>query len=84
MLGANFYETETQKTIDRGRRVPEIGVGQNCTLEAAVIDKDARNGDGVVVRNLPGRPDTGTPHYVSHDGIVAIPKNTVIPPGTII
>jgi glucose-1-phosphate adenylyltransferase len=84
MLGADYYETETQKTIDRGRRVPEIGVGRDCILEAVIIDKDARIGDGVIIHNLPDRPDTETPLYVSRDGIVVIPKNTAIPSGTII
>jgi glucose-1-phosphate adenylyltransferase len=84
MLGADYYETEAQKTIDRGRGIPAIGVGPDCTLEAVIIDFNARIGAGVVIRNLPDRPDTETPHYVSREGIVVIPKNTVIPPGTII
>ena len=53
-------------------------------LEAAILDKNVRIGEGVVIRNLPDRPDTETPSYVSRDGIVVIPKNTVIPAGTVI
>ena len=84
MLGADYYETEAQKTVDHGRRIPEIGVGPGCVLEAAIIDFNARIGEGVVIRHLPTRPDTETPYYVSREGIVVIPKNTIIPPGTLI
>ncbi len=84
MLGADYYETEAQKTVDHDRGIPAIGIGQDCIVEAAIIDFNARIGEGVVIRNLPDRPDTETPLYVSRDGIVVVPKNTVIPPGTVI
>jgi glucose-1-phosphate adenylyltransferase len=84
MLGADDYETDVQQTISRGRGIPQLGIGPNCRIETAIIDKNARIGDGVVIRDWPERPDAETEHYVSRDGIVVVPKNTVIPPGTII
>jgi glucose-1-phosphate adenylyltransferase len=84
MLGADYYETDSQQTANRGRGIPHLGIGPDCTIEAAIIDRNSRIGSGVVIRNLPERPDTETEHYVSRDGIVVVPKNTVIPPGTLI
>jgi glucose-1-phosphate adenylyltransferase len=64
--------------------MPRIGVGRNTTIENAIIDKNARIG-----RELPdfpgGKPaDVDHPLYYVRDGIVIIPKNGLIPNGTII
>ncbi len=61
-----------------------LGVGEACHIEGAIIDKNARLGRGV--RILPFPPGTereGTDWFV-RDGIVVIPKNTTLAPGTVI
>ena len=84
MLGADFYETESEKSASIARGIPPIGLGRGCSIAAAIIDKNARIGDGVVIRDLPSRADTETEHYVARDGIVVVPRNAVIPQGTVI
>ena len=60
-----------------------LGIGRNCTIRNAIVDKNARIGDGCVI--VPdGKPDGHTPLYTIADGVIVIPKNTTIPPGTII
>ncbi len=51
MMGADFYQTleEMQSDIDRG--YPRIGVGSNCYIRRAIIDKNARIGSGVKIIN---------------------------------
>ena len=63
---------------------PRIGIGQNTRIENAIIDKNARIGDNVVISPT-GKPENlDQPHYFIRDGIVIIPKNGVIPHGTVI
>ena len=57
MMGADFYQTleELQADIDRG--FPRIGIGSNCVIRRAIIDKNARIGEGVQILNLAGAND---------------------------
>ncbi len=84
MMGADFYEDEDQKAENRRLGRPNVGIGANAIIERAIIDKNARIGDGVVIRSHEGEPDHEEENYVVRDGIVVIPKNAVIPPGTTI
>jgi glucose-1-phosphate adenylyltransferase len=85
MMGADFYETPERKVENRALGRPDVGVGRGCIIEGAIIDKNARIGEGVTIR--PHQPDeemVETENYVIRDGIVVIPKNAAIPDGTII
>ncbi len=79
LMGADHYEADIPQTAPE---IPRIGIGRDCHIENAIIDKNARIGDGVVISPKGKAPDSdGTGYYV-RDGIVVIPKNSVIPPGT--
>lgn len=84
MMGADYYENEAdrEKNIELGR--PNIGIGPGSFIEGAIIDKNARIGANVVIRRWDDRPDADEGNWVSKDGIVVVPKNSIIPPGTII
>jgi glucose-1-phosphate adenylyltransferase len=59
-------------------------VGRNCHIENAIIDKNARIGDGVTITPA-GKPETfDGDNFFVRDGIVVIPKGAVIPSGTVI
>jgi len=63
---------------------PRVGIGQNTRIENAIIDKNARIGDNVVISPA-GKPEQHDhPLYYIRDGIVIIPKNAAIPHGTVI
>jgi glucose-1-phosphate adenylyltransferase len=84
MMGADFYETPEQMDENRARGRPHVGIGQNASIERAIIDKNARIGRRVVIRSHEGEADHHEELYSVRDGIVVIPKNTVIPDGTTI
>jgi len=84
MMGADYYEDESQKSENRRLHRPHVGIGHDCRIERAIIDKNARIGRGTIVRSHEGEPDREEENYVIRDGIVVIPKNAVIPDGTII
>lgn len=78
MMGADYFDSELARPVG----VPAIGVGRNCRIENAIIDKNARIGDDVVI-NPEGKPETfDGPNFFIRDGIIVIPKNAVIPSGT--
>jgi len=78
VMGADYYET-TPSSSERG--LPPIGIGRNCVIDRAIIDKNARIADGVVI-TPEGKPaDLDAGNYFIRDGIVVVPKNAVIPPG---
>ena len=79
LMGADFYQGERpQSTSD----VPPLGIGRHCVIEGAIIDKNARIGDGVVI-TAEGKPaNVDGANYYIRDGVVVIPKGAVIPAGT--
>lgn len=83
-MGCDFYESIASiKESERMGR-PRIGIGQNTRIENAIIDKNARIGDNVVISPA-GKPENlDHPLYYIRDGIVIIPKGGVIPHGTVI
>jgi glucose-1-phosphate adenylyltransferase len=59
-------------------------VGAGSVIEHAIIDKNARIGEGVVIRAPQRVQNFDGPGYIIRDGIVIIPKNGVIAPRTVI
>ena len=77
VMGADYYQTDSTTP---GDQIP-IGIGKNCVIDRAIIDKNARIADGVVI-TPEGKPDDlDAENYYLRDGIVVIPKDATIPPG---
>ncbi len=84
MMGSDFYETRQALDEQRSKGIPRIGVGENTRVNNAIIDKNARVGDNCVI-SPGGKPkDADDPLYFVRDGIIIIPKNGVVPHGTVI
>jgi glucose-1-phosphate adenylyltransferase len=61
---------------------PELGVGPNCSIEGAILDKNARIGEGVVIRPFPRGTELSRDNWFVKDGIVVLPKDVQVAPGT--
>lgn len=84
-MGADFYETPERKAENRELDRPDVGIGRGSSIEGAIIDKNARIGEGVTIRAQdPDEEMIERENYVIRDGIVVIPKNAIIPDGTVI
>jgi len=84
LMGCDFYESAESIAQHEAQGHPPIGVGKNTRIENCIIDKNARIGDNVVITPQ-GKPQNADhPLYFIRDGIVIIPKNAVIPHGTMI
>ena len=79
VMGADYYDDDVH---DAPVGAPPIGIGRNCKIDHAIIDKNARVGDGVVISPEGKSQDFDGNGYYVRDGIVVIPKNSVIAPGT--
>ena len=85
VMGSTYYETETQKEENRRLGRPNIGIGKGTIIKRAIIDMNARIGDGcrIGIDDIP-RPDCDNESYSIHDGIIVINKLAVIGNGTIL
>jgi glucose-1-phosphate adenylyltransferase len=85
MMGADIYETREAIAENRMRGRPDIGIGRGSSVEGAIIDKNARIGEGVTIRARAVSDEiVDTENYVVREGIVVIPKNATIPDGAVI
>jgi glucose-1-phosphate adenylyltransferase len=84
-MGADYYESEIQKQQNAEGRVPNIGIGRGAIVKGAIIDKNACIGEDcrIGVDAIP-RVDGNYGHYYIVDGIIVIPKNAILYPGTVI
>jgi glucose-1-phosphate adenylyltransferase len=84
LMGADFYEQpESSKGSDKAN-LPKMGIGQDSVIQGAIVDKNARIGKQVIIRNIPDRKDEEHENWVAREGIVIIPKGAVILDGTVI
>jgi glucose-1-phosphate adenylyltransferase len=84
LLGADFYETPSQRDDNRCRGVPDVGIGDGAILERAIIDKNCRIGRGARIINAQRVLEADEANYVIRNGIVVLAKGTVVPDGEII
>ena len=81
MMGADRYEhlTELMK-----KDTVNIGVGKNCHIERAILDKNCRIGNNVTIKGGADLPKQEHEAYCIIEGIVVVKKNATIPDGTVI
>ncbi|HZM91467.1 MAG TPA: glucose-1-phosphate adenylyltransferase [Blastocatellia bacterium] len=84
MMGSDSYQSLEELQADINRDYPRIGVGANCFIRKAIIDKNARIGAGVQILNESNQTEVNGDGFFIRDGIVIIPKNSVIPDGAVI
>jgi glucose-1-phosphate adenylyltransferase len=78
IMGADYYAGAPN--ADPGS--PPPGIGRNCRIERAIIDKNVHIGDNVVI-TPEGKPaHFDGPNYFIRDGIIVIPKGAAIESGT--
>lgn len=83
-MGNDYYESRESIEEFAAAGIPRVGVGQNTRIENAIIDKNARIGDNVVISPAGKADNADHPLYFVRDGIVIIPKAGVVPHNTVI
>ena len=83
-LGCDYFESEESILEHERAGKPRVGIGSNCKIENAIIDKNARIGNNVTITPV-GKPENfDHPLYFIRDGIVVIPKGGSLPHNTVI
>lgn len=85
VMGSDYYETEEQLETNLAQNRPHLGVGRNCRIRGAIIDKNTRIGDNCVLESF-GKPDGSYAGglVIIRDGVLVVAKNAVLPPGTVV
>jgi glucose-1-phosphate adenylyltransferase len=84
IMGADRYETIEQLRENAAKKMPNMGIGNHCTIINAIIDKDARVGDNVSIINAHNLQEKDDENYSIRDGIIVVPKGSWIRNGTVI
>jgi glucose-1-phosphate adenylyltransferase len=84
LIGADRFETDLERVANRQRGLPDLGIGDGTLIERAIIDKDCRIGRNVRITNHRGLVDDEGANWVIREGIITIPRGSVVPDGTVI
>ena len=84
-MGSDYYESAAEKDDNRRKNIPDIGIGGGSIIRQAIIDKNARIGSNcrIGIDTLVRQEGEYSTHYIV-DGIIVIPKNQIVPDGTVI
>ncbi|MEK6636297.1 MAG: glucose-1-phosphate adenylyltransferase [Planctomycetota bacterium] len=83
IMGADYYESESNIRTNRFKKIPDIGIGNNSRIVGAIIDKNVHIGANVSIENTKKIERLDEKNYMIRDYIVIIPKGSVIPPNTV-
>jgi len=80
VMGNDYYETLDEMEASE----QPMGIGNGCVIHRAIVDKNCRVGNNVVIKGSSEAKDTETDTYVIRDGIIVLKKGVLIPNGTVI
>jgi glucose-1-phosphate adenylyltransferase len=85
LMGNDEYEDKGQHEANRLAGRPDLGIGRNCRISGAIIDKNTRIGDGCVL-SPQGKADGSYARgaVIIRDGVLVVPKNVHLPAGTVV
>ncbi|MCX2484255.1 glucose-1-phosphate adenylyltransferase [Pedobacter sp. MR2016-24] len=84
IMGSDRYQTLAEIAEENAAGNPLIGIGDNCKISNAIVDKNCRIGNNVVINGGTHLEDGEFDFYVIKDGIVVVKKGAVVPNGTVI
>ncbi len=79
IMGADYFDTQHRFLANQS---VAIGIGEGSQIEGAIIDKNTRIGPNVFIKPFPRGTDIDTDDWVVRDGIIVVPKSTVLTEGT--
>ncbi len=82
VMGNDYYETLEQ--MSRLGSTPAMGIGRNCYIRNAIVDKNCRIGDNVRIHGSTSLPDIETDTHMVRDGVIVLKKGSTLPSGSVI
>jgi len=81
LMGNDFYQNLDEISSNYSNHVTNVGIGERCTINYTIVDKNCRIGNDVSLIGGKHLEDTNTPLYTVKDGIIVVKKGAVIPDG---
>jgi glucose-1-phosphate adenylyltransferase len=81
VIGNDFYETIQELAHNVKNEIPHVGIGNNCVIKNAIVDKNVRIGNNVTVIGGASLANTDHALYGIKDGIIVIKKGAILPDG---
>nr|MBC7613040.1 glucose-1-phosphate adenylyltransferase [Pseudopedobacter sp.] len=84
VMGSDYYQTIEEIEGSVKSHKPLTGIGENCTINNAILDKNCFVGNNVTINGGPHLADADYETYTVKEGIVVVKKNAIIEDGTVI
>lgn len=84
IMGSDFYQTLDDMSKAQAKGHPPMGIGDNCQISNAIIDKNCSIGNGVKINVGEVLSDGDHEKYTVKDGIVVLKKGVVLEDGYVI
>ncbi len=84
IMGCDHYQTIEELSGVVTAHRPLTGIGENCVIDTAILDKNCYIGNNVTIKGGPHLPDSDCSTHTIKEGIIVIKKSAVIPGGTVI
>ncbi len=81
IMGCDYYETIEQINKKNAAGEPILGIGERCTIEDAIVDKNCSIGNDVHIKGGAHLEKVDHPLYTIKDNIIVIKKGAIIPNG---
>ena len=82
MMGSDVYQPIDE--LNQYHKSIPMGIGADCHIENAILDKNCCIGDNVKIKGHAGLEEKETKKYLIKEGIVVVKKGAVIPSGYVI
>jgi glucose-1-phosphate adenylyltransferase len=82
LVGADYFAGDDE-AAGLGR-APRLGIGRDVVIDRAIVDKNARIGDGCRLVNESGVQEADGDGWYIRSGIVVVPKGGIVRPGTVV
>ncbi len=84
IMGNMNYETLEERSENQKNNRPNLGIGNNCIIRNAIVDMNCKIGNNVQLINKDNKQHDDGENYAIREGIIVIPKGSVITDNTII
>jgi glucose-1-phosphate adenylyltransferase len=84
IIGSDRFESDAEREVNRRKGIPDFNIGDGAIIHRAILDKDCRIGRNVKILNEKEIMEFDSELYSIRDGIVVVPRGSIIPDGTVI
>ena len=84
VMGSDFYETIEEISFAESKGIPKLGIGDDCYIHNAIVDKNCRIGNNVRINGGSHLGNSDQELYTVKDGIVVVKKGSIVPDNFVI